>query len=166
MDIADGENWAHEMAGLLPVRSREFAAEVGPALLGRTADARAAVKGYLKAFGTLDWKELWTKLEPRATTNEIREAERIARTPPTIQVYEGFPLYRAVVLGIMLYGDQAEGKQVAPKGVEPWPTWDPWAKVVDWSKWGLAWRIEMLADRMLGRYPEVIPRTLPGEEGE
>jgi hypothetical protein len=165
---AEAQKWEEAVVSTLPGHVEGYTAEAGPALLKRTVDARAAVAQYLQLFGTLDWKALRQRLELRATTREISEAERIAKIPPTIQLYNGLYLFRTVILGIMLYSEEVEGRQIAPFGVDPWPgPWpgaDPWPKnPSDWSKWQLAWRIEMLADRLLGRYPEMMPNSLPEE---
>ena len=158
----DAASWEQLVVEVCPNKARAFAHEVGPALLARTAEARAAVNRYLEFFGTRDWRELRSRLEPRATSRELRDANRIATTPPTIQVFNGREFYETIVLGIMLYSDRVEGRQIAPPGVEVWPAFDQSSKKEpDWSKWQLAWRIEILADRMLARYPETMPSSLP-----
>jgi hypothetical protein len=159
----DAVRWERLAAAVVPDKARALARDVGPDLLARTADARAAVDRYLDLFATRDWRKLREKLEPRATTSELRRAKEIATTPPTIQVFNGLEFYKTIVLGIILYSDDVEGRQIAPAGVEVWPPVDaPSKKAVDWSKWGLAWRIEILADRMLCRYPEPMPSRIPG----
>ena len=154
--------WERLVADICPNRSRTFAREVGPGLLARTADARAAVNRYLELFGTSNWRELRAKLEPRATPPELREAERIATTPPMIEIYNGREFYKTIILGIMLNSDRVEGRQIVERGAPVWPEFDRWSKErPDWSKWALIWRIDILADRMLARYPEQMPTKLP-----
>jgi len=161
----DARRWEELVAAVAPEKARALAQEVGPELLARTANARAAVNRYLELFGTRDWRKLRERIEPRATTSELRWADEIATTPPTVQVFNGREFYKTIVLGIILYSDVVEGRQIAPAGVEVWPAVDAFSKrPVDWSKWALAWRIEILADRMLCRYPEPMPSRLPDEE--
>lgn len=161
----DAVNWERRVAAVVPEKASEFANEVGPALLARTADARAAVDRYLERFGTRDWRQLRAKLEPRATSGEFRRAEQIAATPPTIQVFNGHEFYKTIVLGIILHSDDVEGRQIAPADVKVWPPHDPFSKKEpDWSDWALAWRIEILADRMLCRYPEPMPSRISDDD--
>lgn len=160
----DAQKWERLVAGVTPVKAREFAREVGPDVLARTAGARAAAARYLELFGTRDWRDLRVRLELRATSREVRRARDIATTPPTIQVYNGREFYTTIVLGIILYSDQVEGRQIAPEGVKVWPHRDPWSEEPpDWSKYALVQRIEILADRLLARYPETMPSELPDD---
>ena len=153
--------WEQIVADICPARARAFAAQRGPQLLARTADVRAAVARYLELFGTRDWRELRMRLVERATPSEIQRAERIARTPPTIQVYGGFEFYRMIVLGILRYSEQVEGRQIVTDETNVWPAVDAFSKAEpDWSQWGLAWRIEILADRLLACYPDQMPSRL------
>lgn len=156
----DAESWERLVAEVCPNKARAFAREIGSVLLERTAHARRAVKEYLDLFGTRDWKQLRVRLEPRATKRELLEAERVARTPPTIQVFNGGDFYTTIVLGIILYSDQVENRQIVTPDLDPWPDWrTPYSD----AEWGLAWRIEILADRMLARYPETMPSRLPDD---
>jgi hypothetical protein len=156
--VEEASAWEHRVAEICPDKVRAFAGEVGPILQARTAVARTAVNGYLNIFGTRDWRELRARFERRAITSELREAQRIATTPPTIQVYNGKEFYTTIILGMMLYSDDVEGRQIITPGINPWPDWrTPYSD----RDWGLAWRIEILADRMLNCYPNAMPSTLP-----
>ena len=109
------------MASILPEKAKAFAGKVGPELLVRTSDARKAVGEYHAQFGSDDWRSLRFHLESRATRKEIAEAGRIARIPPTVQVFNGEEFYTTIILGMMLHSEEVEGRQIMPFGVKTWP---------------------------------------------
>lgn len=163
-DHEDALLWEGLVARICPDRARALAREVGSELLSRTVEARAAVAKYLELFGTLDWRELRAKIDPRATAAERREAQRIAMTPPTIEIFNGRELYTTIVLALILYSERVEGRQLAPPGAVPWPPHNPHSKArPDWSKYALAWRIDLLVDRILAQYPNPMPSRMPDE---
>lgn len=169
----EAETWESRLAELAPDAVRRFALEKGPAILDRTVELRRVVPLYLERFGIASWRqwrELLDRLAPLATPEQRALARSISLNErgPVVPLWNASGVFEAVTLGVMVYGPQLEGRQFAPPGVEVWPVRirdgrvvDPAPDQKDWSGWQLAWRIELLADRLLGQYPDIIPGQLP-----
>ncbi|MFI5379965.1 MAG: hypothetical protein ACHRHE_11760 [Tepidisphaerales bacterium] len=160
IDEADAESWERDMAQILPGYARRYANEAGPELLVRTAEARSAAARYLQAFEDGNCRKFCEDFERRATAEQIREARRIAKAFSPLASDQEF--YVPLILGLILCSETIEGRQVAPPGVRPWPEGRDWVgvKSPDWSLFTLVWRLQLVADRWLSRYPEPMPQRL------
>jgi hypothetical protein len=138
--------WARRLAEMAPHAASILATEKGPALLARTAVARAAVEGHLKQLpdaADLDTLKGW--LLGRLDADGVASARRLAAGPGVLQKAGAEIVYEAACLAIVLF--EVRGQSVADAKLDPLGDRD------------LMWRIQLLVDRLEGRQKPADQRT-------
>ncbi|MCA9026489.1 MAG: hypothetical protein KDA86_14880 [Planctomycetaceae bacterium] len=111
-------HWQSAFVAIAPEAVREYASEVGPELLDKTAAARIAVSKYLRKLTPLSAESInaenvhgvLEKLFPDATEEHIESMNKVMKYP-MIMIEDGKSLYETVVLAIVRFCDEVESQR-------------------------------------------------------
>jgi hypothetical protein len=148
--VEESREWARRLAGVAPRAASALATEKGPALLARTAVARAAVDGHLIQLpdaADLDALKAW--LLGRLDTDGVAMARRLAAGAGVLQKAGAELVYEVACLAIVLF--EVRGERVAGAKLDPL------------GDRGLMWRIQLIVDRLEGRQKSADQRTAEAE---
>lgn len=127
--------WERRVAEIAPAAARALARRQGPALLARTARARAAVDAHLtKLPDAADLDALKTWLLGHLETDGVALGHRLADGPGVLQKAGAELLYEVACLAITLFEVRSQG--LAEARLDPLEDRE------------LMWRIQLLVDRL------------------
>lgn len=136
--VEESRQWAQKLAEVAPRAVSALATDKGPALLARTAAARAAVGAHLKQLpDTADLDALKTWLLGRLDADGPALARRLAEGPGVLQKAGAELLYEVACLAIVLF--EVRGQGSADAKLDPLEDRE------------LMWRIQLLVDRLEAR---------------
>jgi hypothetical protein len=144
--VDGSREWAQRVAEVAPRAATALAAEKGPALLARTAAARAAVEGYLKKLPDVaDLEALKSWLLGRLEGDRVALARRLADGPGVLVKAGAELLYVVACLAIVLF--EIGNSSLSQVSFDPLEDRE------------LMWRIQLLVDRLEARTTPAARRT-------